>query len=162
MKHILVTYSAECAAKGHIDPNFTQLVYGNSDKNGNVLINNLEPGSYIFFNARIGNQRYITAYFYVEKILIKGKDDVEIAGLTCDAKSDEVIVIGSRTFSKILTTPLVFDKALMMQLPSYHATDSYFKSKNTELIAIRDKTLNPTRLTEEEKKLLLELCSNRG
>ncbi|AZJ24021.1 hypothetical protein CT694_31355 (plasmid) [Bacillus wiedmannii bv. thuringiensis] len=27
-EHIIITYSAEKAGEGHVDPNFTQLVYG--------------------------------------------------------------------------------------------------------------------------------------
>lgn len=50
----------------------------------------------------------------------------------------------------------------MMQLPSYNATENYFASKSSELEAIKDKTLNPTRLTESEKEILLSLCQKRG
>lgn len=162
MEHILVTYSAECAEGGHIDPNFTKLVYGNANKNGKILNKHLSNGSYLFFNARIGNKRYITAYYYVEKVLLKGRDDSEIAALDCDAKDDEVIIIGSRNFSKILTLPLELNKELLLKLKSYHADEEYFDNKNTELVAIKDKTLNPTVITEDEKDLLIGLCKNRG
>jgi hypothetical protein len=162
MEHLLITYSAECAEKGHIDPNFTQLIYGNSNKNGDIIKNRITPGSIIFFNARIGDNRYITAYFYVEKVLIKGIHDSEINGLICDAKTDEVIVIGNRNNSKILTAPLLFDKKLIQKLTSYEATDQYFNSKSSELEAIKDKTLNPKVITEVEKELLIKLCKNRG
>ena len=162
MEHMVVTYSAECAKEGHIDPNFTQLVYGNSGKNGNSLKKHISEGSYIFFNARIGEKRYITAYFYVEKILLKGKDDNEINALNCSAKEDEVIFIGNRNFSKILTIPLLLDQYLLMELKSYNATEEYFKSKSTELEAIKDKTLNPTIITDQEKELLIELCKDKG
>jgi len=47
-EHIIITYSAECAEGGHVDPSFTQLVYGNSNKNGNILKNHIKPGSYVF------------------------------------------------------------------------------------------------------------------
>lgn len=162
MEHLLITYSAECAQKGHIDPNFTQLIYGNSNKNGDIIKNRIKPGAIIFFNARIGDNRYITAYFYVEKVLIKGVHDSEIDGLTCDAKTDEIIVIGNRNNSKVLTAPLLFDKKLLKQLTSYEATEEYFNSKSSELEAIKDKTLNPKIITEVEKELLIKLCKNRG
>jgi hypothetical protein len=166
MEHILITYSAECAEKGHVDPNFTQLVYGNSGNNGDKVKKHIKPGSYIFFNARIDQKRFITAYFQVEKILIKGEQDSEINALKCDAKVDEVIVIGDRNHSKILTAPLVLDRALMGKLTSYGADDAYFNKKLaagcSELEAIKDKTLNPKVITEQEKELLLNLCMNRG
>ena len=162
MKHMLVTYSAECAKYGHVDSNFTQLVYGNGGNKGEALKNNLSEGSYLFFNARIGNKRYITAYFYIEKILIKGKNDAEIEALNCHAKDDDFVFIGSRQFSKVLTIPLELDKSLLLRLSSYKATEEYFASKSSELVAIKDKTLNPTVITEKEKELLIGLCKDRG
>ena len=166
MKHYIITYSAARAAKGHIDPNFTQIVYGNNKNFGVTLKNNIEPGSYIFFNARIGNKRYITAYFYIEKVLEKGKHDFEIDTLTCSAKDDDVIFIGNRSFSKILTTPLVLDKSLMAAIESFGAADAYFKMKESsgcsELEAIKDKTLHPHIITEEEKEMLIGLCKDKG
>lgn len=165
-EHLIVTYSAEKANSGHVDPNFTRLVYGNSNKNGNIIKNRISPGSYIFFNARIGNKRYITAYFYVEKILLKGQHDKEIHSLGCSAENDEVIVIGNRFFSKILTIPLDFDRQLIGRITSYDAGNTYFENKKAagidELEAIKDKTLNPKLITEEEKELLISLCEFRG
>ncbi|KAA9023563.1 hypothetical protein [Niallia endozanthoxylica] len=164
--HIVITYSAERASEGHVDPNFTQLVYGDSGRKGNILKSNLSPGSYIFFNARIGAKRYLTAYFYVEKMLFKGEHDEEIESLTCSAKEDEVIIIGSRLFSKVLTIPLDFDRGLIGEIKSYGADNNYFEQKKAngvgELEAIRDKTLNPKVITEEEKEMLITLCKNRG
>ncbi|MBC2398734.1 hypothetical protein [Clostridium tetanomorphum] len=162
MEHMLVTYSAECAKDGHVDPNFTQLVYGNSGKNGESLKKHLKEGSYLFFNARIGSKRYITAYFYIEKVLVKNENDAEISALNCDAKDDNIVFIGSRQFSKVLTIPLELDKDLLLKLKSYEATEEYFETKNSELVAIKDKTLNPTVITEEEKELLISLCKDRG
>lgn len=165
-KHIIVTYSAERAENGHVDPNFTQLIYGNNEKNGTIFRNNVSLGSYVFFNTRIGDKRYITAYFYVEKILRKGEHDLEIAALTCDAKDDDVIMIGSRTLSKVLTIPLLLDKELMMKIISFGADEQYFKKKDlfnrSELQAISDITLNPCVITETEKEMLIELCKDRG
>lgn len=162
MEHMIVTYSAECAQEGHVDPNFTYLVYGNSGKNGASLKKHLKIGSYLFFNARIGDKRYITSYFYIEKILLKHKDDNEIALLKCDAKTDEVVFVGSRQFSKVLTIPLEFNEELLLKIKSYNATKEYVKSKSSELEAIKDKTLNPTVITDAEKEMLIELCKDRG
>lgn len=162
MEHMIVTYSIKCAENGHIDPNFTQLVYGSSGKNGNSLQRHIKQGSYIFFNTRIGDKRYVTAYFYIEKILTRNTNINEIKVLNCDAKDDDIIFIGSRNFSKILTIPLLLDKDLLLKLKSYKATEEYFETKSSELEAIKDKTLNPTVITEEEKELLLQLCEKLG
>lgn len=164
-EHIIITYSSEMAQSGHVDPNFTHLVYRDSNQHGNVLRRHLQPGSYLFFNTRIGRMRYIMAYFYMEKILKGETDREEIQGLRCSAQSDEVIIIGDRSFSKVLTAPLPFDRDLIQNMP-YRADDRYFESKSTngasELEAIKDKTLNPTVINDEEKNLLLRLCENRG
>jgi hypothetical protein len=77
-----------------------------------------------------------------------------------------VIVIGSRNFSKVLTAPLIFDQALLQKITSYGADEDYFATKaasgDSELKAIKDKTLTPKLITEEEKELLFHLCENRG
>lgn len=163
MNHLIVTYSLECAEKGHIDPNFTMLTYGDSDIKGKKIQDNLEVGSYIFFNTRIGDSRYITGYYYVEKILSKYKgQENEINNLNCHAKYDDVVVIGSRDKSKILTCPLLLDKSLVKRLESFDADENYFASKKSDLEAIKDKTLNHRILSEEDKEVLMNLCKNRG
>lgn len=164
MNHLIVTYSSEKAESGHVDPNFTMLVYGDSGHKGNVIKTNLDKGSYIFFNTRIGTQRYITAYYYIEKILSKAHGQAsEILSLKCDAKDDEVVVIGNREKSKILTSPLLLDKNLMMKLKSFGADGTFFSNKSrTELQLISDKTLNHHILPEWEKEELIYLCLNRG
>lgn len=120
----------------------------------------------MFFNARIGVERYITAYFYIEKVLLKKANGNEIEALSCSVKDDEVILIGSRTFSKVLTIPLVFDRELIGKIKSYEADDNYFNAKIsagcTELEAIKDKILNPKIITEEEKEMLIAICKNNG
>lgn len=165
MSHMLITYSKDCADTGHVDPNFTHLVYGDSNNRGTILLNNLQRSSYVFFNTTIDCKRYITAYFYVEKILVKGIDDVEINNLNelgCAAASDEVIIVGNRNKSKVLTLPLLLDKDLLLKLNSFNVNENYFSSKKSELQAISYKTYNPTKLTEEEKDKLESLCKNRG
>ncbi|WP_336769741.1 hypothetical protein [Bacillus bombysepticus] len=165
-KHIFITYSAEKASSGHVDPNFTQLVYGHSGANGSMLNNNLEVGSYIFFNARLGTQRFITAYFEISRILRRGEDDIEIDALSCDAKDDNYIFIADRNESKVLTLPLVFDKEMIGKLPSFEADKAYFDRKEAEgrneLMAISDATLRPRVISEEEKEFLKGLCEFRG
>jgi hypothetical protein len=117
--NLLIAYSTQSAEYGHVDPNFTQLVYGCGGQIAAQIREFIEPGSYIFFNARIGGKRYITAYFYVEKILTRGKDDVEISALKCSAKDDDIIIIGSRCFSKVLTNPIRYTKVSMISPLSY-------------------------------------------
>jgi hypothetical protein len=166
MNNLFVTYSSDSAKNGHVDPNFTQLVYGDSGLEGNVIKKNLNPGSYMFFNTNVNGQRYITAYFYIEKILTKEKDKVEIDCMNCSANIDDVIVIGSRLYSKILTLPLKLDKQLLIELKSFEADENYFTAKDSagykELQAISHKTYNNKLLSDADKEILLEKCKDRG
>ncbi|MGE6596389.1 hypothetical protein [Bacillus proteolyticus] len=165
-KHILVTYSAECAENNHVDPNFTHLVYGDSGDNGKRIVRELTEGSFMFFNLNIGGKRYITAYFYIEKILQKGVHDSEIAALNVDAKVDDVVVFGSRSHSKILIAPLHLDRVLMERLTSLNADKAYFDEKIengiSELSAVNSKTKTPRILSEKDKEYLLSICKKRG
>ena len=166
MEHLLITYSSDCAKNGHIDPNFTKLIYGDSKHEGNVIKNHLQPGSYVFYNTNINGSRYITAYFYVEKILNENDNKAEIDALNCSANEDEVVIIGSRLFSKILTLPLKLDKQLLVDLKSFKIDNDYFQDKASngykELQAISHKTYNNKLLSDGDKDLLLEKCKNRG
>lgn len=166
MKHLLITYIDPSEINNHVDPDFKNLVYGDVKDRGYVLLNNLNEGSYIFFNTKIGHERYITGYYYFSKLLLKGRDDKEISQLTSDAKKDEVILIGDREKSKILTKPLLLDKQLMMKLKSLHADEKYFQEKlaenKTELESINYKTRTHRKLSDKDKDFLLQLCENRG
>jgi hypothetical protein len=166
MEHLLVTYSSDCAKNGHVDPNFTQMVYGDSKTEGNVIKSHLAPGSYVFFNTNVNGERYITAYFYVEKILNQIENKMEIDALNCSAKEDEVVVIGSRLYSKILTLPLKLDKQLLIELKSFGIDNQYFIDKMAqgynELQAIAHKTYNNKLLSDMDKNLLLQKCKDRG
>lgn len=166
MKNLLVVYSSDCAKNGHVDPDFTNLVYGDSKGDGKIILNNLQAGSYVFFHTNIGGEKYITAYFYIEKILEKNKDKFEIECLKSHAKSDDVIIIGSRVHSKILTIPLKLDRALLLELESFNLEESYFNKKindgYSELEAISHKTFNLKLLSDNDKEILLQKCLNRG
>lgn len=166
MKHLMITYIQPEKIKNHIDPDFNNLVYGDVNERGYILLNNLSEGSYVFFNTKIGNYRYITGYYYFEKLLVKGRDDKEISKLDSDAKYDDIILLGNKEKSKILTNPLLLDKNLMMQLKSLKADLTYFEEKfrqsKSELEAINYKTRTHRKLSEADKDLLLKLCKNRG
>lgn len=162
MADMMVNYTFECARNGHIDPNFNNLAYGSSNKRGKAIENNLNSGSILFFNTTIHDRKYITAYFYVDRLLIKGRDDIIIANLGCDASSDEVVVLGRRELSKILTCPLEIEENLLVSLTSFNITEDYFNNKRSRLEAIKDKTFNHMVISADDTNKLLKLCENRG
>lgn len=53
----------------HPDPLFEEYTYGDSGKYGNMIRKNIESGSNIFFHTTIGGQRYITAHYYVSRVM---------------------------------------------------------------------------------------------
>ena len=159
-KGILIKYIHR---EDHIDPNYTHLVYGDSDKRAARLKNIVDKDSTIFFQTTIDGKAYITGCFVVEKILKAGEDDEEIKTLDCDAKYDSLIVIGSRKESKILTSPLCLDKKLVNELKSLEITEDRFTNSNsTELSVISSATREHRVLSEMDVKILKDKCKLRG
>ncbi|MHC1745522.1 MAG: helix-turn-helix transcriptional regulator [Negativicutes bacterium] len=147
---------------GHVDPNFTKLVYGDSGSRGQRLNKIIKTGSYIFFHTKIGNGDYITGYFNVAKILERGEHDTEIQSIGCDAEIDEIVIIGDRNNSKILNTPLLLDKKLILQLGSLKVPEERFDTERSELSIVSSATREHRELSGSDVQLLLKLCKDRG
>ncbi|WP_427036600.1 hypothetical protein [Cytobacillus pseudoceanisediminis] len=162
MKHLLIKYIHR--EDNHVDPNFTFLTYGDSDIRKVAQIKNtLQPGSFVFFHTSYNKKEYITAYFYLEKILIKEKHPAEINNLKTDSSVDDIVIIGSREHSKILTYPLPFDKKVVDNLQSLNIDwGKVERGEQTELKTISDATRNHRELTEVEKEWLVKECLFRG
>ncbi|MFG1735352.1 hypothetical protein [Paenibacillus sp. 843] len=161
MRHLLIKYISR--EDNHVDPNFTWLTYGDSGNKGVQIKNTLTPGSYVFFHTSYANSAYITAYFYVEKILTKGDNRQEIECLKADSRFDEVVIIGSRTHSKILTFPISFDKKVVDKLRSLNINWNWVESnQQTELKTISDSTRSHREISDEEVEWLLSQCKCRG
>lgn len=159
-KHILIKY---VQMDKHVDPNFTYLAYGDSNKRGTRLDNIVSIGSYAFFHTSIGSSEYLTGYFKIEKILHKGKDDIEIETLPFDAKVDDIIIIGSRADSKILTLPLLFDKKLAVEVTSLGVTSQRFTETDaSELSVISNATREHRELSQFDTEFLIRKCEGRG
>ncbi|MEZ2661481.1 hypothetical protein [Aneurinibacillus aneurinilyticus] len=162
MDHLLIKYILR--EDNHVDPNFTYLTYGDSNTRKVTQIKNtLQCGSYVFFHTSYNQQEYITAYFYVEKILTKDEHSSEINSLNTDSKVDDIVIIGSRERSKILTYPLPFDKNVIENLKSLDIDWGKVKrGEQSELKTISDSTRSHRKLTEAEKEWLINKCHNRG
>ncbi|MGG1343834.1 hypothetical protein ABE244_25405 [Bacillus toyonensis] len=70
-EHIIITYSAEKAGEGHVDPNFTQLVYGDSGRKGNTIKKHLREGSYIFLMPVLTQKDILRRIFMLKKCYLK-------------------------------------------------------------------------------------------
>lgn len=160
MKNLLVKYILR--EDNHVDPNFTYLTYGDSGKKATQILKIVEPGSYVFFHTSYNGKAYITAYFYVERVLNKNDNPAEIAMLITDSREDEVIILGSRERSKILTYPLPFNQTLAEKLTSLKIGEEKFIGNLSELQAISNSTRSHRKLSRTDVELLLEKCLNRG
>jgi len=129
-QNLLITYYDNNLA----DLDFTKLFYGdrypkacrlqnlNADEKNN-------EGSYIFFHTIISNAHYITAYFYCKQILVRGINDDEINKSGDYDEINDVIVVADRDKSKILAYPLLLDKKLVLELPSFGLTNEEFQKR---------------------------------
>jgi transcriptional regulator with XRE-family HTH domain len=154
--HALIKYVYR---EDHVDPNFTKLIYGDMGKRASRLKNIVVPRSYVFFHTSIGDKEYITGYFYIETI---ETDQDKISKLDVAASCDEFVIFGSREKSKILSVPLLFDKALALSLLSLNIAEEDFNDGRSELSVIASKTREHRKLSNTDVKILLNKCEHRG
>lgn len=163
MSNMLIKYIQPKEINDHVDPNFTYLTYGDSDRRGSMIRNKLVPGSYVFFHTSYNQQEYITAYFYIEKILTREKNKAQIDSLNTASIKDDTVVLGSRDRSKVLTYPLPFDKRVVDNLKSLNIDWGKVESgKQSELKTVSDSTRTHRELTIEEVDWLINECALRG
>ncbi|OMF45405.1 hypothetical protein [Paenibacillus amylolyticus] len=164
MGNLLIKYIQPEKINDRVDPNFTFLTYGDSDnKKVHSVMKHIRPGSYVFFHTSYNKQAYITAYFIVEKVLTKKENATEIACIHTDSSDDEVVILGSREHSKILTFPLPFDKRVVDNLPSLNIDWGHVISeRQSELKTISDPTRAHRELSAAEVDWLVGECEYRG
>jgi len=151
-KHYLIPY---VPLKGHKDPDFKELTYGDSGQRGNVLKDNLSRGSYLFFHTKIGSSKYITCYIVVDRIL-SGKDAQVDSSINCDAQYDEWLFIGDKNKSKRLRKPIPFNKQLAQKLSLNIDFEPFDSGGKTELAVIGSATRSHRPLTENDVNVLLQ------
>jgi len=150
-KHYLIPY---VPIKGHIDPDFKELAYGDSGQRGKALKDNLSKGSYLFFHTKIGSEKYITGYIVVDRILSKEEAQANLS-LDCDGRDDDWLFVGNRRKSKRLRKPIPLNKQLAQKLSlniDFRSSDS---GRKTELSVIGSATRPHRRLTENDVSILL-------
>lgn len=65
-KHLLISYVLNFY---HPDPMFDELTYGEGASRSNMIRKNIKYGSHVFFHTTIKGQRYITAHYFVYKVM---------------------------------------------------------------------------------------------
>ncbi|WP_258297706.1 hypothetical protein [Paenibacillus peoriae] len=164
MGSLLIKYKQPKEIKNHVDPNFTFLTYGDSDSTKiQTIKRSISAGSHVFFHTSYKDQAFITAYYYVERVLTKVENANELDCLRTDSRHDEIVILGSRERSKILTFPLPFDKRVVDNLPSLNIDWSHVTSgRQSELKTISDPTRAHRELSAAEVDWLLGECKYRG
>lgn len=160
MGNLLVKYIFR--EDNHVDPNFTYLTYGDSGNRGVQIMNTISSGDYMFFHTSFNGKAYITAYYYVEKVLNRDENEAEITCLKTDSRVDDVVILGSRERSKILTYPLPFERQLAEELISLGIDSSRFNTGQSELQTISNSTRTHRDLSNTDVELLLRKCSRLG
>ena len=111
---------------GHEDPMLNEFTYGVSSNNAANLLN-VSKGDYLFFHKTIHEKRYITAYYYVEKVmlvnvaqqdyLIKSKfNNPHLKKNNNILTNNECIAFGNPIFSRKLDVPLEITPELLSKL----------------------------------------------
>ena len=148
----------------HDDPILEEFTYGDVDARGRKL-RSLEKGDYVFFHTTISGKKCITAYYVVDRYW----DTAEAArdkNIKAKYKSphisrflrgglsdqDDVMIFGDPILSRVLSRPLLFDKALAKRL----SLRIRFPSGKSETRAIGEATRAWRKLTDDDVKTLLK------
>jgi len=156
--HFLIPY---VPLRGHKDPDFRELSYGDSGSRGRRLARSVAPGSYLFFHTNVGGAKYITAYIQVERVL-EGSEARKDPSITGDGRTDDWFFLGNKTTSRRLTKFLPFDESLARQL----SLNICFAEDSGRSVAqtVGSATRSHRELTEADVDLLLsrskELTAN--
>jgi hypothetical protein len=149
--HYLIPY---VYIKGHKDPDFREFGYGESGSRSVRLRTTLTKGSYLFFHTKIGSNKYIMAFFVVEKVLYSKEAQAE-QSITCDGRFDDILILGNRTSSKRLHKPVLFNKRLASKLSLNISFTDFDSRKRTELQVIGSATRSHRILTDKDVEILL-------
>lgn len=150
--HYLIGY---VPLKGHKDPDFKELAYGDSGPRGENLKNKLTKDSYIFLHTKIGSQKYITCYLVVERIL-PGAEAQRDPSISCDGQYDDWLFLGNKQHSKRLRKPIPFNKQLAQKLSleiDFSDSDSGTRS---ELQVVASATRSHRPLSDQDVDILLK------
>ncbi len=150
--HYLIPY---VPLKGHKDPDFKELSYGDSDQRGENLKNNLSKGSYLFFHTRIGSVKYITCYIVVEKI-VSGANAQLDKSINGDGQYDDWLFLGNKSKSKRLRKPIPFNRTIAEKLSLGIDFSSVDEGAKSELQVIGSSTRSHRKLTDDDVSKLLE------
>jgi len=147
----------------HSDPLFKEYTYGDVNERARKIKKDLKKGDYVFFHTSIGQKKYITAYYIVERvmdttdavadrnIIAKYKNPHLLEGKR-SSTTDDVLILGDPILSRVLDKPLLFDRVLAEKL----SLNIGFPEGRTETQAIGSATRAWRELNERDVEILLE------
>lgn len=140
--------------KGHKDPDFKEMSYGDSGWRGDTLKSNVTVGSYLFFHTKIGNTKYITSYIVVKRI-VSSEEAQNDPNINCDGQYDDWLFIGNKVDSKRLRKPIPFNKSLANKLSLGIDFSDFDNGVRTELQVIASATRSHRQLTGDDVDVLI-------
>jgi hypothetical protein len=141
-----------------------EFTYGDSESRARKLKRDLKRGDYVFFHTTIRGQRYITAYYIIDRVL-DTRDAASDRAIVAKYKNphvdeyrkgerrdhDDAVIFGDPILSKKLPRPLLFNKTLAQKL----SLAIPFKEGFTENQCISSATRQWRKLTEKDVDILL-------
>jgi len=161
MVYLLIPY---VPLSWHHDPMLEEFTYGDSESRARKLKRDLKRGDYVFFHTTIRGQRYITAYYIIDRVL-DTRDAASDRAIVAKYKNphvdeyrkgerrdhDDAVIFGDPILSKKLPRPLLFNKTLAQKL----SLAIPFKEGFTENQCISSATRQWRKLTEKDVDILL-------
>lgn len=151
----------------HSDPLFSEFTYGDVEARARKLKNDIRKGDYLFFHTSIGGQKYITAYYVVDRVLdtsaathnpniVAKYKNPHILDYLAGKRhgQDDVIAFGDPIESRILARPIQFNRVLAEKL----SLNIQFPSDRTESQAIGSSTRSWRELADTDVQVLLSMA----
>ena len=149
----------------HPDPLFEEFTYGDGGIRAKKLKKDLRKGDYVFFHTSINGEKYITAYYVVERVMntveavkdrnitakYKNPHLIDLMSDKISPNEDNVILSGDPITSRILKRPLLFNKPLAEKL----SLGIKFPRDKTETQAIGSATRAWRKLNDTDVEILL-------
>ncbi len=144
----------------HHDPYLDEFTYGEVKTRARRIKETMQKGNYVFFHTSIKGQRYITAYYVVDRIL-DTEDAIEIDAIMLKYRNphlhqspsdNDIVVFGDTVLSKKLERPLPFTRKIAERL----SIGIPFRDDKTDNQNISSATREHREINSDDVRLLLK------
>ncbi len=157
----MIPYIDPKKLKGHEDPMLSEFTYGDVERRGKKLREDVSKGDCLFFHTSSRGKRVLTAYYIVESVIpiVKARDDRLIMAkyknphLYDEIRGDfDTIVIGNPITSCLLQRPFILTKELFSQF----SKELNFNPDQTDLAAMSSTLRNWIKIGGNDVEFLLQ------